>query len=308
MLINREAILAKIETTYGVDAVPVPATDAMLVENLSWSNEGLRMNERPAVRASFGKLKQVYGGKLRSITFDVEIKGSGTAGTPPEFGPLLRACAFGESIVAVTSVTYAPVSNAVESITLYYYQDGIFYKMLGARGNVSANLEVGAVGKLSFTFTGHVIEPVDEALVTPTYNATVPTPFINAPFSIGGYAAQINALAIDAANVLAFPPSPGASDGYGEIQVTGRDTQGSYDPEARLVSVDDPHTALNDGSELVLDTGLIGATAGNRYQLSAQRVSYRDTGPGDRDGIRTYEIPFGCAETTTDDDIALQFT
>ena len=77
MLVNREVILAKIEGSYGVDSVPVEGTDAMLVENISWSNEGLRMNERPAVRANIGMLQQVYGGRLMTFTFDVEMKGAG---------------------------------------------------------------------------------------------------------------------------------------------------------------------------------------------------------------------------------------
>jgi hypothetical protein len=308
MLINREILLAKTESSYGVDASPTAGTDAMLVENLAWSNEGLRMNERPAVRASFGKLKQIYGGTLKTITFDCELKGSGTAGTPPEIAPLLRACGLGETIVPATSVTYNPVSALVESVTIYYYQDGILYKLLGARGNVVFNLETGALGKVSFTFTGHEVDPVDDPLPTAAYNGTVPGALISVPFSIGGFSAIINALTMDMGNTLAQPPDMGASDGYSIIHLTGRDVNGSYDPEATLTAVDNPHSDLKSGSELVLSTGVIGSVAGNRYQLSADKTTYRDQSPGDRDGIRTYEIPFGCAETTTDDDMALQFT
>ena len=136
MLINREVILFKTEGTYGVDSVPVAGTDAMLVENINWSNESLRFNERPAVRASLGQLQGVYGGSLRSIQFDVELKGSGvdpsSTPTPPEFAPMLRACAMAESIVAVTSVDYNPESDpgAHESGTIYYYQDGMLRRLL----------------------------------------------------------------------------------------------------------------------------------------------------------------------------------
>ena len=80
MLVNREVILAKIEGTYGVDSVPVAASDAVLVENIGWSQEGLRMNERPAVRSSLGMLKHIFGGRMMTLTFDVEMKGSGAAG------------------------------------------------------------------------------------------------------------------------------------------------------------------------------------------------------------------------------------
>ena len=42
------------------------------------------------------------------VTFEVEMAGSGTAGTAPAFGPLLKACGNSETIVTDTSVTYAP--------------------------------------------------------------------------------------------------------------------------------------------------------------------------------------------------------
>jgi hypothetical protein len=52
--------------------------------------------------------------KRVSITFDVELSGSGTAGTAPAFGPLLKAAGLSETVVAITSVTYAGVSSSFE--------------------------------------------------------------------------------------------------------------------------------------------------------------------------------------------------
>ena len=75
MIINREVILVKEEVTYNTDPVPTEGANAVLVENPAWQNEGLRMNERPAVRSSIGQLQHVYGGMLRTVTFDVELKG-----------------------------------------------------------------------------------------------------------------------------------------------------------------------------------------------------------------------------------------
>ena len=314
MLVNREVILAKTEVTYGVDAVPVEGLDAMLVENISWSNEGLRLNERPAVRASLGQLRQVFGGTLRTITFDVEMKGSGvapaTAATPPEFAPMLRACALTETINALTDVQYAPESDPAlqESITIYYFQDGIRYDLLGCRGNVSFNFETGALPKMSFTFTGHLVGPADVALATPVVLAVVPVALISAVFSIGGFAALINAVSLDMANTLAFPPDMAASDGYSEVVITARDPNGSYDPEAELIAVDDPAADLEAGSVLAVSVGPIGIVPGNIIDFDAPAVSYRDQSPGDRDGIRTYEIPFGAAEVALDDEILLIFT
>lgn len=310
MLTNREVILAKIETTYGTDSVPVEATDAMLVENIGWSNEGLRMNERPAVRQNIGMLQQIYGGTLRSITFDVELKGAGGAvDDVPEFGPLLRACGFGQTINVAADVTYAPVSTGHESVTIYYFQDGLRHILTGCIGNASINLETGAQGKISLTFTGHLVSVTDVALpATPVYQTNVPPPVINAPFTIGGYSAVINALTFDLSNTVATPPDMSASDGYSEIRITSRDVQGSYDPEAVLVAVDDPFTDLSAGNTLVVTTGVIGSVLGNRFKVDMPAAYYRDVAPGDRDGIRTYDIPIGFAESTGDDEVSIVFT
>jgi len=310
MLTNREVILAENEVSYGVDPVPVEADNAILVENIGWSNEGLRMNERPAVRQNIGMLQMVFGGTLRSITFDVELKGSGGAvDLPPEVGPLLRACGFGETINAATDVQYAPISTGHESATIYYFQDGIQHIMTGCVGNASFNLETGALGKISFTFTGHLVSVLDVALPSaPVYTTNVPPPLINTPFTIGGYAAIINALTFDMSNTVATPPDMSATDGYSQVRITQRDVQGSYDPEAVLVAVDDPFTDLSAGTTLAVTTGVVGSAVGNRYQFDMPAAYNKDVSPGDRDGIRTYDIPLGFTEVAGDDEVLLTFT
>jgi len=309
MLVNREVILAKIEGTYGTDSVPVEGVDAMLVENLSWSNEGLRMNERPAVRANIGMLQQVYGGRMMSVSFDVELKGGGGAvDAPPEFGPLLRACGFGETINAAVDVTYEPVSTGHESVSLYYYQDGIRYTVLFCRGNVSFNFEAVALGKMSFTLTGHIGPITDVAIASPTYQSNVPPALINVPFTIGAFGAVINALTWDMSNTIATPADISASDGYSAVELTSRDPNGSYDPESELLATEDPFADLTGDATLAITTGVIGPGIGERYQIDMPVVSYRDISPGDRDGVRTYEIPFGMAESTGDDEVTIVFT
>lgn len=308
MITMREVILVKEEVTYNTDPVPTAALNAVLVENLQWSNEGARMNERPAVKASFGKLQDVFGGTLRSITFDVELKGSGAAGTAPEFGDLLEACGFAEAVVPATSVTYKPASTSIKSCTMYYYQDGTLMKLTGARGNVSFNLPVGEVGKASFTMTGHVSAVTDVALPAATYDSIVPVPFIGASFSIGAYAAIISNLTFDMSNAVSMPPSANASDGFGEIRITGRNVAGSFDPEHQLVAVKPFDAEWRAGTNFALTTGAIGSAAGNIYTISKPVIYYREITPGDRDAIRTLEVSYGAAESTTDDEVSLAFT
>ena len=308
MLVNREVILAKIEATYNTDAAPNAAADAVLVEEPSWANEGLRMIERPAVRQNIGMLQQVYAGRLETVTFSCELKGSGTAGTAPEIDALLRMCGYGVTTVANTSNTYAPVSTGHESGTIHYYQDGTRHILTGCRGNVSFNLETGNKGMAEFTVTGHAAAVTDVALPTPTYDSTVPPPVLAAAFSVDGFSAVINALSFDTSNTIAMPPDISAADGFGEIQITQRDINGTFDPEHELVATEDFLGNFTSGKSMALATGTIGSVAGNRYAISMPAIYYRDVSPGDRDGVRTLELPFGAVESSGDDEVSIAFT
>ena len=308
LLTRREVILAKIEATYNTDPVPVAGTDAILVEEPTWANEATRMIERPAIRASLGMLAQVYGGSMRTIGFTVEVKGSGTADVPPELAVLLRACGFAETIVAATSVTYDPVSTGIDSITIYYFQDGILLKLTGARGVCTGTFETGALGKLQFTFTGHILAETDVALPSPTYDSTVPAPVINTPFALGAFSAVVSQLAFDMGNQVSAVPDMAAVDGFGEVRITGRDVIGSFDPESTLIATHDFFSEWKNGTVQALTSGLIGSVAGNRYKLDLPAVKTRELAPGDREAVRTFEVSFGAAEVTGDDEIAIAFT
>ena len=308
MLINREVLLAKVETTYNTDPTPTESANAILVENISMKPAGARMVERNAVRASLAPLKQIYGGRLVELTFDVELKGSGTAGTAPELDSLLQGCGFGVTIVPSTSVTYAPVSTGFESVTFYYYQDGIRTIITGAIGNMSATCKAGETGKLSFTFTGHVATPTDTAMASPTYSSIVPSVVLGLTFTVDSYAAKIDALSFDMTNEVSTPSSISASDGYGQIRIAKRDVNGTIDPESELVATKDYVNEWVSGADAALTTGSIGASAGNIINISMPAIHYREVTDGDRDGIRTQDISFGAAESSGDDEITIAFT
>lgn len=310
LLTTREVILAKEEVTYNTDPVPTGADDAILIGNPSWSHEGLRMVERNIVKNTDAMLQQIYGGTLKTVSFDVELKGSGAAGTAPDFGVLLKACGFTETVVAVTSVTYDPSSDAADkkSCTIHYYQDGLLHILTGCRGNFSVNLETGAIPMATFTMTGHSGDPTDVALPTPTFDATKPVTVRGNSFSIDAFAAKINSLTFDIGLEVLTPNSMSATDGFGEVFISSRDLNGSFDPQAELVATEDFYGNFSAGAAMALDTGTIGSVAGNIFQITMPAVSYRDASPGDRDTIRTYELPFGAAESTGDDEISIVFT
>lgn len=107
---RRGAVLAKVETTEGTDAVPTTA-NAMLVENprLTFDNQLVTTNE---MTGSLDPRAPIVGGLRCSLAFDLYLKGSGTPGTAPEFGDLFKACGWEEVVTAAAIPTTAEAAAA----------------------------------------------------------------------------------------------------------------------------------------------------------------------------------------------------
>ena len=305
---RRRVLLAKVEVTYNTDPTPTGAANAIQVEELTWLPEGLRMVERPAIRSSLGALQHVYGESLLRVTVSAEVKGSGVAGTAPELGALFLGCGMAETVVGGTSVTYDPASATQKSLTFYIYEEVTLIKITGARGTFELSGEVGGRLMAAFTFTGHFSGPTDVALASPTYDSTVPPILVNGNFTIGAFGAIIQALSVDMGLTIETPSDLNATDGYGEVLVTDRDVNGSFNPEQTLVATKDFMAIFKAGTLEAIDTGVIGATAGNKFQITLPKTYYRNLSPADREGVLVYDLPFGAAENTGDDEVALAFT
>jgi len=316
LLINRQVILLKLESTYDTDANPSASADSLMVENLAYSNEGLRMVERPAIRTTQDQLAQVYGGTNGTITFDVELKGAGatySASVKPEIDAVLQACGISSTLDTTggsESVTYKPVSAAAaahKSATVYFYQDGLLRKMTGARGNASFNIKNGEIGKVSISLFGHVTTLSDASLPTPSYDSVVPPVCINGSVVIGGTSVTVSGISWDLNNEIVQTEDLSGSEGYGPIIIKSRDVAGSFDPERELVATEPFDADLRSGKQMSLASGTIGGTQYNRYSVTLPKVSYRDIGEGDRDGILTYDISFGAEINSGDDEFSLVF-
>lgn len=152
--IRNTAILAGLESVYGVSAA-LDATDAMLVSNMVVNTE-LDKVDRPHIREAFGAPEQLPGQGRINIDFDVELSGSGTAGTAPVWGELLQACGMTATVSASSRVEYQPntLHDTTKSVTIKYHMDGLVYLALGCRGTVALKMPLGGIPLLSFKFVG----------------------------------------------------------------------------------------------------------------------------------------------------------
>lgn len=148
------AILAKIETTYGTDATPTEAANAMLVSNVSINPLNAQNVSRDLIRPFLGGSEQLVGVANIEMSFDVELAGSGTAGTAPAFGTLLRACGFVETVTASIRTEYNLTTPVTDSVSIYYFSDGVKHVARGCRGDVGFKMGVKGRPVMSFKFQG----------------------------------------------------------------------------------------------------------------------------------------------------------
>lgn len=153
--IRNTVILAKVETTSGTDAVPTGAADAVLVSAMTITPLDANNVNRDLVRGYFGGSEQLVATASVKVSFAVELAGAGTAATAPQWGDLLLGCAMAEGLLTVPSrVEYTPISTALKSLSIYYYDDGVLHKLLYCMGNVKISAKLGERPVLMFDFVG----------------------------------------------------------------------------------------------------------------------------------------------------------
>lgn len=313
---SKALILAKIETTYGVDASPTVSADAILTTKPTI--ELIEENkDREVVLPYFGSLVAIPVATGIKIGFSVEFRGSGTPTTPPRIGTLLRACRYTQTTEA-DAVRYDPNSSQDgESITIYFYHDGILYKALGCLGSsLKLATKTNEIAKLDFEFTGmfdgNASLASAVAFPTPTFgDAAVPPIFRSSSFSFGGLSAAnaiIDALEITHTNTVVKRSDANATYGVKRYSFTAREISGSFDPEVVGLGTWNPWSVYETPTLGAL-SATIGNTAGNRCKISAPNCQIEAPKLGARDGIQTYSIAFKPRVTLTsgNDEIRFRF-
>lgn len=306
---NKTIVAAKIEGTEGT-AETLAAADADLLAFEPTFTPGVGIYERGELNASLSPYEIIPGSRMATITFKVNLRGSGAAGTAPKLGKYLKACGFGETIVASTSVTYAPISTAFPTLTMSIYKDGSRKQIRGARGTVTYSGKAGEPGVLSFSFQGVYDGVTDVTILTGTGIETTNFPvLLSAALTIASYAAIISTISLDMGIQIEMRPDPNKAEGYVSCAYNGRKPVGSFDPEETLVATHDWYGRFIAGTSGIL-TFHYGATAGNIITFSAPKTQYTNITESSRNGIAALDVPFALSRSAAagDDEISVAFT
>ncbi len=237
-----KTLLAKIEPAPGTDSAPTAAANAILAIDVSISpmegQDVVRNLERPQMAAD----PSVPAGLYQTLTFSVELVGSGALGTAPAWGPLLRACAVAQVITAGAKVEYTPITDGHEAVSIYFQIDTTRHVLAGSRGTAQIKLGAQGIPMIMFTMSGLFSVPTEQAKPTPDYTAWQAPQIaskVNTPtFSIGGAPFVLRDFTCDLGNQV----EPRMLIGSESILITDKGESLSATVEAVPVTAYNPFT------------------------------------------------------------------
>jgi len=195
-----DGLLAKIESTYGTDSVPVAATDAVRVSERVWSSftpdyawDNLR--DEMAWGAILPGKPALPRGRFARIVVAWEAKGAGATyvglANSPEALALLRACGMTQANPSDT-ITYVQASQSHDSCTIYAYAGGMLFKVVGCRGRMRWPITAGQLGIIRFEMIGILTaDPADTALPAITYDSPEPIASVNMGLTVGAWTPDV---------------------------------------------------------------------------------------------------------------------
>lgn len=301
-------LLIKLETTYATDASPTGSANAVLAKDVVLTPMEGTDFERVFERPGFGADASIPVDLHSKLAFKVELAGSGTAGTAPPWGPLMRACACAETISAGTSVTYNPISSGFESVTIHMWIGNTRFVAAGARGNVKLMFSASGTPHLEFELLGLWSAPGEQSRPTPDLSgwpegkaatkANTPT------FTINGTDLLLRSLSLDMGNTV----EGRFLIGGGTIVISDRKGALEMTVEAVPLSTLNPFTLARDMSTVALEL-VHGTAAGSIVTLDVPRMRMqRPSGLAEANNILEWPLRAQPVVDTGDDEWTLTLT
>lgn len=305
----RNVVLAvKEETTYGVDSVPTSLANSILAKVSDVQPVVAEFAERDNVKPYLGSSGSVQVSAHSELTIEFELAGSAAAGTVPGWAALLKACGFGETVVASTSVTYKPVSTAFKSVSIYYYLDGLLHKMIGCMGTATISLNSRAIPMVSIKLTGLYSATTDTALPTDSvYTAFQIPQAVNkvntTAFTLHGVTTGFDTFSVDVGNNIVYRNMPTIED----VMLTDRRVSGSISIPMTSIAEKAWHDTVRDGT-LAAISMTHGSGAGKIFTISAPKVQLTNPQYADKDGVVMLNLGLNFLPNAGNDELQIALT
>ncbi len=312
LLTRRRVLAAKIEDDPGT-AESLSASDAAFNVFESIIQPEREFEERVG-QGVMSPLPGTLGSKGGTVTFRVELAGSGSVGSPTPawastFLPAVGLVAT-DNVFSPESLHPESPSAKTKTLTIGVYEDGKLKVLRGCMGTAVITMTSGKPVMIEFTFTGIWVDPADETILAPTYPTVIPPRFVSAGMTIASWSPKVAELTIDLGNEVALREDANDPSGYCTAMIGSRRTIGTLNPESSLVAADDPTADWDAGTEQALAIQLGGSSAnGNTAAVAAPKLQLTNVQEGDRVGAITDELEFQLNRSAAagDDEMSITF-
>ena len=289
IFINQTVILAKIELIKDTDSVPTGMANAILVSDVNFTPlEGDEV-ERNNIRPYFGATGSIMVTQYCKLSFSVEAAGVAAAGDVPGYEPLLRASAASVTVNAGVDVRFAPVTEGLESVTLYVAVGRNLQKITAGMINTKLVGDAKAIARWQFEITGSYHPATDAPLPAVSYikfQDPLGVNKANTTLTLHGTAVAASAFSFDFGNTVVKRDLINVDT----VEITGRKSTGS-------VTFDNTKVSVKNWVELARQSarGALafkhGPGATNVIELTAPNVQLGKPTFGESDGVQQITVP-----------------
>jgi hypothetical protein len=299
----------KKEATYGIDAVPTVAVNAILSRNMSIPKVKTDQLDRQLDLNTRGRRKSGASNPSGGFNFEVELAGSGAAGTAPPWMVLNEAAGMSAPVLtAATSAVqkFALPGAAISSLSAYIDDDGERFKFLGCRGDLSGiDFSAGQYPFLSYEMMGMLAAvPFDNVAMSGAVLGAWKDPIEvntdNSDFFLGGFA-----------GILAYARFEANAEIKLRNLVNGRYIQRGDHAMTGKIMIERPTLAAQNYYQRMINSDSIalqivhGTVAGNILQMDAANVQILDVRGSKQDDVPMLELDVGLNAVAGGDDLVI---
>jgi hypothetical protein len=248
-------------------------TNALRVLNYQPTFMDADQKIRNIEKGFFGANPTLLTSIKRGASFDLEMHGSGAAGTAPQWMAALAYAGFAApTLVASVSATLNPTSTVL-SATHWAYIDNLILKTIGARASVGFTIEDDEIPVFNYTLLGRAPTLLAEETSpgSPTYTGLV-DPVIasseNTTFTLDSYAVPLRRFTMNANVDLQYRSLIGPTD---KVAYRNRNWNGQIVCEVPDIATKDYFTKVRPGTTMVCTT-VHGNVAGNIVTINIPKL------------------------------------
>jgi hypothetical protein len=309
-----QAVLFKLETTSGSDAIPVGTTDAVRTKGLPVIEvDNLEANPRDDVQtgvlsgADSAQAAGWYGKIDLTIELIANYSGAPSATVLPFYDALWQVCGLArisDFTVGSEFHRYVTIDQGMPTGTLYAFCAGKLVKLVGCCATAKIAANVNQPATVTFSVTGKCIQIQEQGLPTLAFPEVVagnciPSVWNGTVSNIGSWLStstdplMMLTANVDLGNVISDLPSAGANDGLVGYAITDRAVTEELSFYVPNLTTFDPFAGTRSPYGGNPTAFVLGTIKNTRITVTTRWKPKKPTFQA-KNGMRTYQITGDC--------------